>query len=56
MIRPVIRFNKKFTKTFVDGMGPALVNSSSSIRNDDAHYKFTKEKRGMKGFPGIRKN
>jgi len=56
MVVPAIQFNKKFTKTFVDGLVSIFVNSSFSIRNDCAHYKFTKEKRGMKGFLRHRKN
>jgi len=50
------RFNKTFTKAFVDGVGRTFVNGSSSRGNDGAHYKFTKEKPGMEGFLYRRKN
>jgi len=49
------RFNKKFTKTFVDRMGLAFLMSSASGKNEALPYKFTKEMPGIKGFPGKRK-
>jgi hypothetical protein len=50
MVLPTVRFNKKFTKVFVDRLGWAIVISSVSVKNEAPSYKFTKEMPGMKGF------